>query len=616
MFKRTLSFWSLFLVLSMLLTACGDSAATPTTASTPATVTTGSTGAATTAATNITGTGGAATAVATDTTAGGGASTATTGATGQTMGPPATTAVLQRTDIAQAFVRNFNPFASRPLVPTLAGIYEPLMIYNMAKGALVPWLADKDEFSADNKTLTFTLHDGVKWSDGQPFTAKDVAFTFNLIKNKTGLQGPGLPAVGASGYIDSVAAPDDKTVVFTFKVVNTPGLYDIIQQNIVPEHIWKDVADPAKYTNDNPVGTGPFTQVTVFQNQAYQVDKNPNYWQAGKPSFNGIRVTAYASNEAQVVAINDGKVDWSGAFIPNIQQAVLSKDSANSHYWNPTAGATVLLELNTTRKPFDDVNVRKAISMALDRQRIVTVAISGYSHPADVTGLSEGYAAWKAADLSQLGDWTTYNAAKANQMLDAAGYKKGGDGIRTTPDGKRMSFTLLMVNGFSDWISAGQIMVPNLKAIGIDVQQKMMDVSAWLGTHQKGDFDASLWVGYSSPTPYAVYRNVMSKSTLVPVGATASANYARYVSTKADDLLTQFASTSDLGKQKEIGQQLQQVFADEAPAIPMWPAPVYEFYSTRHFTGFPDKDNPYALGLPNGATNPEWLIVLTSIKPK
>ena len=85
----------------------------------------------------------------------------------------------------------------------------------------------------------------------------------------------------------------------------------------------------------------------------------------------------------------------------------------------------MLLELNTTRKPFDDVNVRKAISMALDRQRIVTVAISGYSHPADVTGLSDGYAAWKVADPSKLGDWTTYNADKANQMLDAAGYKKG-----------------------------------------------------------------------------------------------------------------------------------------------------------------------------------------------
>ena len=210
--------------------------------------------------------------------------------------------MLQRTDLAQSFVRNFNPFASRPLAPTVAGIYESLMIYSTMKGELVPWLADKYEWSADNKTLTFTLHNGVKWSDGQPFTANDVAFTFNLIKNKTGLQGPGLQAMGASGYINSVAAQGDNTVVFTFKQVNTPGLYDIIQQNIVPQHIWKDVADPAKFTNDNPVGTGPFTQVTFFQNQAYQVDKNPNYWQAGKPYFNGIRVTAYASNEAQVVA--------------------------------------------------------------------------------------------------------------------------------------------------------------------------------------------------------------------------------------------------------------------------------------------------------------------------
>jgi peptide/nickel transport system substrate-binding protein len=218
--KRIVSFLSLFIVFTILLTACGETAATPTTTTAPATATTGSTGAATAAPTG---------------TAVGAVVTATTGINTGTTGPPATTAVLQRTDIGQSFVRNFNPFASRPLVPTLAGIYEPLMIYNMAKGELVPWLADKYAFSADNKTLTFTLHDGVKWSDGQPLTARDVAFTYNLLKNTSGLQGPGLQAVGASGYIDSVAAPDDKTVAFTFKQVNTPGLYDIIQQNIVPE---------------------------------------------------------------------------------------------------------------------------------------------------------------------------------------------------------------------------------------------------------------------------------------------------------------------------------------------------------------------------------------------
>src|SRR5690349_21667814 len=139
MAKRIVSFLSLFIVFTILLTACGETAATPTTTTAPATATTGSTGAATAPATDTTAAGGAATAAATGTTAGA-LVTATTGTNTGTTGQPATTAVLQRTDIGQSFVRNFNPFASRPLVPTLAGIYEPLMIYNMAKGELVPWL--------------------------------------------------------------------------------------------------------------------------------------------------------------------------------------------------------------------------------------------------------------------------------------------------------------------------------------------------------------------------------------------------------------------------------------------------------------------------------------------
>src|SRR5262249_29970569 len=150
------------------------------------------------------------------------------------------------------------------------------------------------KWSDDNKTLTFTLQNNVKWSDGQPFTAKDVAFTFNLFKNKPGLQGAGLVAMaGDNAYVESVTATDDTTVVFNFKQVFTPGLYDIIGQMIVPEHTWKDVADPSKFTNDNPVGTGPFTQVVNFQSQAYQVDKNPNYWQPGKPYFQSIRMLAF-----------------------------------------------------------------------------------------------------------------------------------------------------------------------------------------------------------------------------------------------------------------------------------------------------------------------------------
>ncbi len=522
-------------------------------------------------------------------------------------------ALLQMPALMQAFTRTFNPFIANPDIPAVAGVYEPMMINNAVKGEIVPWLAEKYEFSSDNKTLTFFLRKGVKWSDGQAFTANDVKFTFDLIAKATGIQGGGLPAVGQGGYIDSITVKDDTTIVFAFKSVNTPGLYDIISQMIVAQHVWKDVADPAKYADETPVGTGPITEVSLFQPQVYQIDRNPHYWNAANLHVSGIKVSAYSSNEQQVVAATQGKIDWAGTFIPNVDQAVLSKNP-DMKYWTPLSAQTMLLELNVTKKPLDDPILRKAISMALDREKMVAVALSGYSKPADVTGL--GDSPWKVSNASSLGDWTSFNADKANQMLDAAGYAKGADGIRTSPAGAKLSFEMLMVNGFSDWISAGQIMVPNLKAIGVELKQKMIDPGAYFGTHPAGAFDMAFWFGYTSPTPYDFYKKTMSKTTVAPVGQMTGSNFARYSSAAADALLDQWAVTSDTAKQKDLAAQLQKIFADEAPCIPMWPAPVFSLTSDKTFTGWPGKDNPYAYNFPQGALYPEELIVLTTIKPK
>ena len=516
--------------------------------------------------------------------------------------------------IVTVYVRNFNPFNGNPLFPTVSGIYEPMMIYDTAKGELVPWLASSYQWSTDNKTLTLTLRDGVKWSDGQAFTANDVAYTFNLFKTTPGLQGTGLQAMTADN-VTSVVAPDTKTVVFQFSQSYTPALYDIIQQNIVPQHIWKSISNPVTYANPNPVATGPFTQVTNFQSQVYEVDKNPYYWQAGKPTYKGLRIQAYSGNEQSAVGIANGQIDWASNFIPNIKQTILSRN-ANIQTWFPTTGLVQIVELNQAKKPFTDVVVRKAISMALNRQQMVNVAVSGYTKPADVTGLSDGYSQWKVSDPSSLGDWTTYNETKASQMLDAAGYKKGADGIRKSPDGTPMNFSLTLANGFSDWISAGQIIVTNLKAIGINAQIKMIDPSTLFDAEPKGNFDMTLWFGFNGATPFTFYKDVMSKSTVVPIGTPTFVNFSRYASPKADTLLNQFASTSDLSQQKQFSTQLQQTFADEAPVLPLWPAPDYMIFNTSRFTGWPSASNPYAAAILNGSVSPEQLIIMTTVKPK
>ena len=522
-------------------------------------------------------------------------------------------AVLNGGGILNAFVVNFNPFANNPNWPTVKGIFEPMMVFNTIKSELVPWLAESYTWSDDLMTLTFKLREGVKWSDGEPFTADDVIFTFNLLKNTPGLNGPALPAL--NGSIDTMTAVDELTVAFTMKAVNTLSIYDISNQDIVPEHIWKDVADPATWPNEDPVGTGPFTELVDFQSQVYQLDKNPYYWQECKPSYAGIRVTAYSGNEAQVAAFIDGQIDWAGTVLPNIDQAVLAHNENISYNPNPS-GMTVLMHLNPNTAPFDDVIVRKAMSMAINRDQIVQVAFNGKAQAADVTGLSNVYQAWKVADPSALGNWTTYNAEAAAQMLDEAGYTLGADGFRTMPDGTPMSFKLTMVQGFTDWISAGEIMVQNWIDIGMNVETNMIDAGQFFGSVPMGDYQIALWFGYTSPTPYGQYNSMMGSATVVPWGQFTMVNFAHYGSPAADELLSQFASTNDKAAQIEFAHQLQQVFADEAPVIPLWSGLDWGIFNNEYFTGWPSPENNYSLAFPQGGVDPEQIIVMLTVEPK
>ena len=578
----------LVFVLAVSLVGCGDETTTTTAASQPTTTASPGTTAATTPS-----------------------SSDTTPTTQAATGDP--NRVLRMAALINAFTVNFNPFANNPNWPTVKGIFEPMMVLNQLKGELVPWLADSYEWSADLKTLTFKLHPGVKWSDGQPFTAKDVVFTFDLLKKTPGLTGSGLTAL--SSVVDTFSAPDDTTVVFTLKAVNTMTVYDIANQDIVPEHVWKDVADPAKFENDKPVGTGPFTELVSFQPQAYELDKNPHYWQEGKPAFKGVQVVAYAGNEPITAAWVAGEIDWSGTVQPNIEQAIIANNPEVSYNPNPS-GMTVLMHLNPTLKGFDDPIVRKAMSMALNREQIITVAFNGMAKAPDATGLSDIYKDWKPADVAALGDWTTFNKDKAAQMLEDAGYKLGKDGVRTKPDGTPMAYKLTMVMGFTDWISAGEIMVQNWKDIGVNVETTMIDPGAYFGSVPMGQYEIALWFGYTDATPYGQYMKMMGGATVVPWGTFTMVNFAHYDSKAADALLEQMASTIDRAKQVEAAQQLAKVFADETPVIPLWSGLDWAIFNNATFSNWPSQENNYSLAFPQGAIDPEQLIVMTSILPK
>lgn len=515
----------------------------------------------------------------------------------------------------QTWLRNFNPFLSNDAVrwPTHAGIYEPLLIHNVIDGETLPWLATAWEFSADALTLTYTIREGVQWSDGTPFTASDVAFTHNTLKDTDALTGMSGGAKAVLNFVTNIEATSPTSVVFTFSQPYSPGLWDIGEQSIAPEHIFSTVEDIATFTNDDPVATGPLTEIAVFESQYWELHKNPNYWQEGKPYIEGMRFPAYTSNDAANLATLNGENDWTANFIPDVEVTYVAKDPEHFNYWFPNTGEVVMLYLQTTKAPFDDPNVRKAISMAINREQIAEIPMYGYTKPADSTGLSDGFSSWKSDAAVQAGvDNVTFNVDKANELLDAAGLTLDGD-VRKLPDGSEMSYEINVVSGWSDWVQSCDLIARSLEEVGIKAEVRALDFAAWIEVVQKGEFAISIGWSSGGATPYNFYRGQMSELTLEAVGTTGNENWHRYSNPDADLVLSDFAAATDPAVQQDLASQLQTLFVENLPAIPLFPGPQWGEYNTMRFTDFPNADNPYAVLSTYALV--ERLLPITTIKP-
>ena len=515
---------------------------------------------------------------------------------------------------ASAWARNFNPLlAGTARWPTRGGIYEPLLIWNAVTGAWVPWLATGYAWSPDHRTLTLTLRDGVRWSDGAPFSADDVVFTFELLRRHRALDAGGL-----WDFLAGVRARGPRTVELTLQRPFVPGLAEVAQQPIVPAHVWRHVADPMTFANPDPVGTGPFTEVLAFRNQVWELGRNPRYWQPGKPRIAALRMVAYPSNDQANLALVDGEVDWAGNFVPAIDRTFVARDRAHNGYWFPPLGSMVFLYPNTRRPPLDDARVRRALSLGIDRQRVVDIGLYGYTRPADGTGLSDAYASWR--DPAVAADpWVRHDPDAARRLLDAAGWRPGPDGVRRAADGRRLRLTLEVVSGWSDWVRAGQVIARDLGAIGVAVELRAYDWSAWFRRLQAGDFELAiacpaLAASFDAPTPYYAYRWLMASDAVVPLGQLAATNWNRFGDAQADALLDALARTDDPARQHALARALEARFAATAPAIPLFPSPLWGAFSTRRFTGFPSAANPYAKLSPH--SQPEDLLVLTALAPR
>ncbi len=507
------------------------------------------------------------------------------------------------------FSQNFNPFLAPGnvnLYGTNGMIYETLYFFNREDGSSTPMLATGYQFSKDANSVTITLRQGVKWSDGQPFTSDDVVYTLNLMQKYKALDTAGL-----WNTIKNVSAPDANTVVVNFIHPAQPVIWYLAGQTyIVPKHVWQSVSDPTQYTNNNPVGTGPFV-LKSFTPEIYKLAKNPNYWQPGRPAVDELDYPAFDSNTSTELLLSRGTLDWNGQFTPNIQKTYVDRDPAHNHYWFPPHQVTALY-MNLAKFPFNNLAVRQAISYAIDRDQLNKLGESGYQAPASPTGLvlpaNKSFLSPAYANST-----FTVDTSKATSLLQSAGFTKGGDGIYADKNGKKLAFTINVVTGWTDWVTDCQIMQSELKAIGINVNVNAVSFNAYFTALQMGTYDSAIHWTNPGPTPYYLYNTLLNSANTAPVGKQAASNWSRWSDSNTDKLLNQYASSTDSSVQQQAINGLQKIMVEQLPVIPLVYGSTWYEYSTARFTGWPDQNNAYAV--PGPFETPDAEIVVLHLQP-
>ncbi len=514
---------------------------------------------------------------------------------------------------------NFNPFVPTNL-PTHA-IYEPLFYVNMLNGDITNLLGTSYRFEDNNLKLIITTRSNVKWSDGKPFTAQDVAFTFNYIKEYPAIDGYGIWSK-ISG-VQSVEASGANTVIFTFSKPNVALFPFIASQPIVPEHIWANIKDPSTYTNPDPIGTGPFLLKSFSPDKVVLV-KNPDYWMKGRPYIDKVDVTYVVSNTTAYLYMLKHDADWSFLFAPDPVKTFVDKDPSVNKIWWPTYSVNALV-FNTQKYPFDNPIFRRAISIAIDKNKLereVYFGTGGYNP--NQAGLIPTQYDWMDPSLEATNNYLdTYNPQEAQKLLASIGFVKNSSGQLVGPDGKVVPpIQLVVCAGCTDFISMGNIIASELSQLGLTVNVAQQSGGTYMGSITTGTYDMVIYWGIGGgPTPYYEYYTNLNPAFSAPkLGEPVISDISRYTNPIITEALKEYSQTTDLTVQKQAIYKIERVFLDELPYIALTNRTNFNIYNESTITGFPSDQYPYSSGGSPGAAiglgSSDLLITLLNVHLK
>lgn len=419
---------------------------------------------------------------------------------------------------------------------------------------VIPDLATDWDISPDGKTYTFHLAQGVKWHDGVPFTSTDVKWTFEAIINNHG------SAYDSLSCIDTIETPDDNTVVIKLKDPNAPFLSFLawIGTFIMPKHIYEGTDWLTNPANQKPIGTGPFKFVEWVQGDHITLEANPDYF-AGAPYLDKVIFKIIPDSNTALQDFLNGGCDINNnrppmSEIPTLQQTegvkVDIKPMPSRYY----------IAFNLGKDPFKDLNVRKAVAMAIDGQDIVTRALQGLGSPAE--GFYTPSIAWAYnADAKR----PAFDVEAAKKLLDDAGYTKKADGFR-------FHWTLPYFTG-QEWADMATVIKSQLAAIDIDVELQQLEIAAWMTkVITNKDFDLTILNGFQGPDP---------DNLRLRVGTGGGINVMGYSNPDIDALLEEAAKKLTPEERAPLYFQVQEKLAQDLPFIPYAEVVNIEVYHSR-----------------------------------
>jgi peptide/nickel transport system substrate-binding protein len=469
-----------------------------------------------------------------------------------------------------------SPFAFIPRGPgytMMSFCFDPLVWRNQT-GEFTGTVAESWNTSSDGTVWTFNLHPNLTFHDGLPCTAGDVVFSYQYANRTLAINPTGSTWYETTG-IKAITAVDNTTVQITLKTPNAAFLNNVAGViPIIPEHIWKNVTDPAQFIDKNAtIGTGPFIfEDYSSEQQSYSYRANPSYV-LGRPSIDRLQ---FVQTQDPVIALKKGEIDEAG----------LTKDQADA--LSSLADVRVIdgpgfwvyrLRFNPQKSSaLNQTSVRQAIAYGINSSEMVDRGLHGggvSGNPGYVPPFSD----WYSANVTAY----TFDPVKANALLDTAGYaKRGDDNIRIGADGRPLSFELTYTG---DSQRLAELVKSELAAIGIGLTLKSTDTKTLDGLVNAGQFDMSIYSHGTSTDPSRIFGG-FAKAT-------------GWNSSEFSDLLKQQGQTMDPGARKEIVARMQAIVADEVPTLPLAYRIVYSAYRPGTFDGFVYTPNGIAGGVPS-----------------